>query len=191
VYTLFGPPNPNSPASRQNLFCFLVLWLCWREIRDNKKGIAFLLVWDKNNSYTERFLALLQCTCVLQPTLVHLYQTSSLLTSPIPIVTSVSLRLLYSLLYSKHTNHIQVLGFFPFPYSSSAHSPLSVWPMSNNITAFILHLLCTCEGEHVIFGLLFFRFIHMCIHCLGHFYTHSPPPPTHKTKTHTKTPTKR
>jgi hypothetical protein len=40
-----------------------------KNIRDNKKDIAFLLVWDRD-SYTERFLALLPCTCVLQPTLV-------------------------------------------------------------------------------------------------------------------------
>jgi hypothetical protein len=32
-----------------------------------------LLLWDKNR-YTERFLALLACTCILQPKLVHLYQ---------------------------------------------------------------------------------------------------------------------
>jgi hypothetical protein len=49
------------PASGQNLFCPLVLQFCWREsIRDNKKGILFLLVWDKG-SYTERFLVLLPC----------------------------------------------------------------------------------------------------------------------------------
>jgi hypothetical protein len=42
------------PLSRQNLFCPLVLQFCWREDRrDNKKGIAFLLVWDEA-SYTER-----------------------------------------------------------------------------------------------------------------------------------------
>jgi hypothetical protein len=79
-----------------------------------------LLVWDKD-SYIERFLALLPCTCVLQPTLVHLYQTSSLLpilSSPHPIVASDSLRLLYSVLYSEHINHIQVLGFLPFPLGS-------------------------------------------------------------------------
>jgi hypothetical protein len=35
----------------------------------NKKDIAFLLLWDN----LERFLALLPCICVLQPTLVHLY----------------------------------------------------------------------------------------------------------------------
>jgi hypothetical protein len=34
--------------SGQNLLCPLVLWFCWREnIRDNKKDISFLLVWDK------------------------------------------------------------------------------------------------------------------------------------------------
>jgi hypothetical protein len=65
-----------------------------RKHRDNKKDIAFLLLWDKD-SYTERCLLLLPCTCVLQPTLVHLYQTSSLLPSPLPTVASVILRLLY------------------------------------------------------------------------------------------------
>jgi hypothetical protein len=71
----------------------LALWFHWREnIRDIKKDIAFLLVWDKD-SYTERFLALLPCTCVLQPTLVHLYQTSSLLPSSLPIVASASFKI--------------------------------------------------------------------------------------------------
>jgi hypothetical protein len=144
VYTLFEPPSlpplPH-PASVQ---------FCWRKNIRDKKSIAFLLVWDKD-SYTERFLALLPCTCVLQSTLVHLYQTSSLLPSPVPIVASASLRL-YSLLYSEHVNHIQV--FLPFPYSSHAHSLFSVWPMSNNITAFVLGLQSIYEEEHVIFGLL-------------------------------------
>jgi hypothetical protein len=58
--------------------------------------------------------------------LVHLYQTSSLLPGPLPIVASASLRLLYSLLYSEHINHIQVFCFLPFPYSSCAQSPLIV-----------------------------------------------------------------
>jgi hypothetical protein len=134
-----APPHPN-PAFGKNLFHPLVLWFCWREnISGNKKDIVFLLVWDKD-SYTERFLASLPCICVLQPTLVHLYQTSSLLPGPLPIVASASLRLLYSLLYGKHINHIQVLGFLPFPYSSHAWSSISVWPMSNNITAFVLDL---------------------------------------------------
>jgi hypothetical protein len=94
-----------------------------------RKNLYFLeasifVVWDKH-SYTERFLTV-PWTGVLQPTLVHLYQTSSLLPSPLPIGASNSLRLLYSLLYSEHINHIQVLGFLLFPYSSHAHSPLSV-----------------------------------------------------------------
>jgi hypothetical protein len=38
---------------------------------------------------------LLPCTCVLQPTLIHLYQTSSLLPRHLPVVASVSLRGLY------------------------------------------------------------------------------------------------
>jgi hypothetical protein len=50
--------------------------------------------------------------CVLQPKLIHLYQTSSLLPGHLPIVTSVTLRLLYSLLYSGHIKHVQVLGFY-------------------------------------------------------------------------------
>jgi hypothetical protein len=97
------------------LFCPLVFQFFWREnLRDYKKDIAFLLVWDKVN-YTERFLALLPCTSELQLTFIHLYQTTSLLPGPLPIVASANLRLLYLLLYSEHINHIQVLGFFPFP----------------------------------------------------------------------------
>jgi hypothetical protein len=55
--------------------------------------MAFLLVRDKD-SYTQRFLVLFPYTCVLQPKLDHLYQTSPLLLSPLPIVASASLRLL-------------------------------------------------------------------------------------------------
>jgi hypothetical protein len=124
VSTLIGPPPPSHLCSGQKLFHPLFPWFCWREnIRDNKKDKAFLLVWDQG-SYTERFLALFPCTSVLQPTLVHLYQTSSLLPSPLPIVASASLKLLYSLFYGEHINHIQVLGFLPFLYSSCAHSSL-------------------------------------------------------------------
>jgi hypothetical protein len=59
----------------------------------------------------EKFLALLPCTCVLQPKLVHLYHTFSLLPNPLPTVAFARLRLLYSLFYRKHINHIQVLSF--------------------------------------------------------------------------------
>jgi hypothetical protein len=149
VYTSFGPPLPSDPwpplitphpTFRQNLFWPLVLQFCWREnTKDNKKHIAFLLLRDED-CYIERFLVLLPCTCVLQPTLVHLNQISSLLHGHLPIVGSTHFRWLYLLAYSEHISHIQVLGFLPFPYSSHAHSPLSVWQMSNNITAFVLGL---------------------------------------------------
>jgi hypothetical protein len=145
-------PLPHRPAF--NLFWPLVLLFCWRKnIGDNKKDIAFLLVWDKD-SYTERFLALLPCTCVLQPKLIHLYQISSLLPSPLSIVALVSLRFLHLLLYSEYISHIQVLGLLPFPYSSRVHSPISVWPMSSNVKAFVLGLHSSHEREHAICGLL-------------------------------------
>jgi hypothetical protein len=82
------------------------------------------------------------CTCALKPTVVHLhcFQTCSLLPNPLLIVASASLRFLYFLLYSEHIKHIQVVSFLPFLYSSHACSPLSVWSMSNNITAFVLGL---------------------------------------------------
>jgi hypothetical protein len=84
---------------------------------------------------------LLPCTCVLQPTLAHLYQTSSLLPGPLLTVASASLRLLYSLLYSKHINHIQVLGFLSFPYSSHDHLSLVCDPCPT----IILHLFRVCN----------------------------------------------
>jgi hypothetical protein len=50
----------------------LVLRLCWQGNIEITRKTVFLLVWDKG-SYTERFLLLLPCTCVLQPTLIHLH----------------------------------------------------------------------------------------------------------------------
>jgi hypothetical protein len=138
VYTSLVPPPLKTPPSRQNLFRPL-LWFCWREnIRDNKKDITFLLIWDKE-SYIERFLALLPCTCVLQPKLIHLY--SLLLPGPLPIVAAANLRLLYSLLNRKHINHIQILAFLFFPYFSHSWSLLSVWPMSHTNFTHLFGLL--------------------------------------------------
>jgi hypothetical protein len=95
-------------------------------IRNNKKEIAFWLAYEKD-SYSERFLALLPCTCVPQSELVHVYQTSPLLASHLPIVASTRLRLFYLLLYSGHIKHFKVLGFLlgflPFPYSYCTCSP--------------------------------------------------------------------
>jgi hypothetical protein len=129
------PFLPSPLTFRPNLLCSL-LQFCWREdISDNEKDKAFLLLWDKD-SYAEKFLASFPCTRVLQPTLVHLYLTSSLLPGHLPIVASVTL-LLYSLLYSGHINHFQVSGFLPFLYSSCMCSPLSVWS-----SGFRLQLSC-------------------------------------------------
>jgi hypothetical protein len=55
---------------------------------------------------------------------------------------------------AEHINHIHIFGFAPFQYPSLVQDPLSVLPMSNNITAFVLRLQSANKGEHVIFDLL-------------------------------------
>jgi hypothetical protein len=135
VHTLFEPSLPPPLYLPCNQFSPL-LQFCWREnVRDNKKDIRFLLAWDKD-SCTERFLELLPCTCVLQPKLVHLCQTSSLLPGHFPTVASVILRLLYSLLYSRHIKHFQVLGFLPILIPPVCARPLSCDPSPTTL----LHL---------------------------------------------------
>jgi hypothetical protein len=118
--------------------------------RDNKKDISFLLVWDKD-SYTERFLALFSCTCVLQSTLVHFYQISSLLLVPLPIVASVNF--LYSVLNRERINHSQALCFLSL-FLLCAFSPECVTHVQKYFCVcfgFIIHIL---GGENAIFGLL-------------------------------------
>jgi hypothetical protein len=98
MYTHYLGHLPLSSCSGKNLFCPLVLLFCWRKnIYSNKKDIMFFIVWDEE-SYIGGFLALFPCTCVLQPILLHLYQTSSLLPSFLPIKVAASLRLIRSLL---------------------------------------------------------------------------------------------
>jgi hypothetical protein len=63
------PPHPSLPGRTYSALLFNFVEEKIRKIRDNKKDIAFLQVWDKD-SYTERFLALLPRTCVLQPELI-------------------------------------------------------------------------------------------------------------------------
>jgi hypothetical protein len=87
------------------LFCPPFLWFCRRKNIKYKRNMAFLLVWHKN-IYTGRFLMFFPCIYVLKPKLVHLYHSSSLLPSPLPIMASVRLILLYSFLHSKHINYI-------------------------------------------------------------------------------------
>jgi hypothetical protein len=53
---------------------------------------SFLLAWDKDR-YTERFVALLPFTCIIQPKFVHLYQISSLLPGHLLIVSSVQFKI--------------------------------------------------------------------------------------------------
>jgi hypothetical protein len=94
--------------------------------------------------------------CVFQPTLLHLYQTSSLLPSPLPIVASGRLRFLYSLLCREHINHIQVVGFLPFLYP---HLPVRVHPLLCDpcpieLQHLFLGVESAHEGEHAIFGLV-------------------------------------
>jgi hypothetical protein len=117
--------TPISLASSQNLFSPL-LQICWREdISNNKKDIVFLLVRDKD-SYTEGFLALLPCTCVLQPKMIHLYQTSSH-----SDLCQFKVTILALLQWAHQT--LSSFGFPTFPYFFCMCSPLSMWPMSNNI----------------------------------------------------------
>jgi hypothetical protein len=126
------PPRPLLGRTCSTLlFSDFVEEIAW----DNKKDIAFLLLWDKD-SCTEGFLTLLPCTCVLEATVIHLYQTSSLISSTFPIVVFASLRLLYSFLYSEHINHIQVFGFLPFPIPPICILPLVCDPCST----ILLHL---------------------------------------------------
>jgi hypothetical protein len=85
---LSPPPLPptSAPHPDQNLFCPPVLQFYRRKtIKDKKRNITFLLVWDKD-TYTGSFLVLFPCICVLQPQLFHLFQSSSLLPNPLPTV---------------------------------------------------------------------------------------------------------
>jgi hypothetical protein len=154
VYIVWAtsPLAPHSPsplplprtllASRQNLFCPVL-----------QKDTAFLLAWDKDSS-----------TEIPSIASMHMCITIRIGSSP-PDLFTTSLSpshsglcqfkiTLFPLLLSGHIKHFHVLDFLPFPSSSCACSLLSVWPTSNNITAFVLGLQSAYEGEHTIFGLL-------------------------------------
>jgi hypothetical protein len=142
VYTLFAPysssyPFPHHPSAHTsaNPHCDFVEV---KNVNDKMRNMAFLLVWYKDN-YTGSFLVLFPCMYVLQLQLIHLFQSSSLLPSPLPVVALASLKFRYSFLYSEHIKHIKVFGFLPRLYLSLHNHPL-VCPMSHNITAFVLGL---------------------------------------------------
>jgi hypothetical protein len=121
------PHLPQIPlASRQNMFCPLLQFF-WREdISNNKKDIVFLLVWVKVSN-SERFLALLPCTFVLQPKLVHLYRPLHYLPSWSPSHGGLcQLKItLFTLLQWAHQT-LSSLGFPTFLYSSCMHSCLNI-----------------------------------------------------------------
>jgi hypothetical protein len=120
VHTLFGtflppcpqcPPTPPTPSLPGRGCSALFSNFDEEKTSNNKEDIEVLLVWDKD-SYSERFLALLPCTCVLQPKLIHLCLTSSLLPSHLPILTSVSFKITI-LVHLQWT--CQTLSSFEFP----------------------------------------------------------------------------
>jgi hypothetical protein len=143
---------PNAPTFRQNL-SYSLLQFCWREsIKDNKKDILFLLVWDKV-SYTE---------------------IPSFVTMHLCIETNIDSSLPDLLITSWSPSHsglcqFKITLFIPQQRAHQPHSSfrslflslflpcmfsMCVWPMSNNITPFVLDLKSANEGEHAIFVLL-------------------------------------
>jgi hypothetical protein len=100
--------------------------------RQIKEKTAFLLVWDKKQLYREISRAV-STHMFINTHIGSFLWDLFLLPGLLPIVASDSLRLFCLILYSKHINHIQGLGFLSFPFSSSVHFPLSMWPMSNNV----------------------------------------------------------
>jgi hypothetical protein len=143
--------SPSCLASRQYLFW--PLQFCWREDISNNKKDSIFASWDKD-SYTERFLALLPCTSVLQFKLIistrplHYFPV----TFPYWPLFVLRLTILDPLQWAHET--LSSFGFPTFPYSSCMCPSLSMWPMINNITEFVLDLKFAYEGEHTIFGFL-------------------------------------
>jgi hypothetical protein len=102
IFLLLSPPPPPLTSSNsswptshgQNEFCPPVPQFCRRKnIKDVKRNMAFLLALDKD-CYTWNFLVLFPYMYVLQPQLAHLYKSSSLFPSPLPMVVPASLRFL-------------------------------------------------------------------------------------------------
>jgi hypothetical protein len=114
------PLSSPHPTFRQNLF-FPFLQFHWREDISNNKKVSSS--WDKD-SYIERFLALLPCKSVLQPKLIHLYMTSSLLPGHLPILTSVTLWLTVLAPLQWDIIHFQVLDFLPISIPPICALPL-------------------------------------------------------------------
>jgi hypothetical protein len=119
------PPPPLvptlPPAGSKHLFHPPVLQFCIKKKkrereREKKKKEeeeeTFLVVY---NSYSRSFLVALLCLYVLWPNLVHLLYFSSFYLSPLLMVVSTSLKILYSFLYREYINHIHLLYFLLLP----------------------------------------------------------------------------
>jgi hypothetical protein len=132
VYPLFGLRLSSLFLGRT---CYPLLFSDFIEEKtwEITKKIAFLLVWNKNN-YREIPSVVARHMCItthISSPLPDLFTTPS----PLSIVASANLRLLHLLLYSDHINHIQVLGFLPFPVP-----PVCSFPLVCDPCPIILHL---------------------------------------------------
>jgi hypothetical protein len=77
-----------------------------------------------NYYYYNGNLHVLPYTCVWQPTLAHLYQTSSLFPGPLPIVAQATTRLVPCSATVTTSNTFKV--YFSFPFPSPIHVQSSV-----------------------------------------------------------------
>jgi hypothetical protein len=125
---------PYTPTSGHNLF-FPLLWFCWREnIGDNKKDRVFLLVWDRDiPSIAFMYMCIKTHVSSSFPDLFTTFW------APYHSGLSQFKVILFAPLQWAHQSH----SSFRFPFLSlflPCGSLLSVWPMSNNITALVLGL---------------------------------------------------
>jgi hypothetical protein len=116
-FTISPPPPPptgtNPPTTRQDLFDLPVLQFCKRG-----KKVTFLLKIATKGVFLWHFH-------VLQPELVHLLYFFSFYLSPLLMVVSIGLKILYSFLCREYLNHVHLLNFLLLP------SPFPMWlPLS-------------------------------------------------------------
>jgi hypothetical protein len=112
--------------------------------------MAVLLVWDKD-SYTGSFLVFTHVYVFYNSNWFSSSSESSLVHFPWgPGKFKIFIFITVQWTHQPHSN-FWFPSFAPIP---PLHNIPLVWPMSHNITAFVLGLQSTYEGEHVTFGLL-------------------------------------